>query len=712
MNTTPELDADRPRQALAEDLLGYAPFSRAIAASIRSMSAQDGIVLAINGQWGSGKTSAANMVHDAIEKSQNGSEERISVVWFNPWWFSGQENLVKAFFNEVSSSLETKVSGKIVAGLKSVGKRVSGAKGLILAGADLLPGGAIAKALAEGSLSALEKLLGNDESLEQARAKFCEALRESGKKILVITDDIDRLPADEARQIFRLVKSVADLPNVIHLLLFDRETARKAVGEPADLESPEWLEKIVQAAFDLPPIIPHDLHRLFLSRLQNVVSSSTALDQTRWGNTFYSAVAPWLRTPRDVSRLLNVLSVSWPATLDNLDLTDFVALETLRVFEPRLHEFVRKHPESLTGLQPEHIQNKSDIGDQLLNLVATSKHKQVKSALSQVFPRLQAIWSNNYYTEGFAARWNMERRACSDRHFRSYFSFSVGDDALTRQEAHNFISNISDREATRKSVLKYCSTSRVVGGTRASILLQDLSTHIGEIPEEKLEEAVINLFDVADLFSNPTDAATQGFLSLPITWQLWWIVHPMIERLAGDRRPFVLERAIHESTSLSGIDFALIVISDQHGRQPGKQMHTGEQTLISEDKLIELESAMKSRLRLSAEDHSLLSNPGLIGLLVRWVELGDESFVRTWTDTLLANDQDVLALADAATSIGRAHSSGDYVSTEIPQVDRKALEKVLDVERLVSRVDEVSTRDLPRAQEIAAKFHAGLRTRF
>ena len=66
---------------------------------------------------------------------------------------------------------------------------------------------------------------------------------------VVIIDDIDRLTPDEALLVFRLVKSVGRLPNVMYLIAFDRELAEKAVKERYPSEGPHFLEKIIQAYF-------------------------------------------------------------------------------------------------------------------------------------------------------------------------------------------------------------------------------------------------------------------------------------------------------------------------------------------------------------------------------------------------------------------------------------------------------------------------------
>ena len=206
------------------------------------------------------------------------------------------------------------------------------------------------KDMAGAAIGAVGALAGADRSLSQLRDDLSAALREQHKRILVIIDDVDRLPADEVRQIFRLVKSVADLPNVIYLLIFDRNIAERAFDDPANELGPKWHEKIVQAAFDLPPVQRIDIQQLFLEGLNKLVGAMDLPDQTRWGNVFHDGIAPWLSTPRDAGRLLNSLVVTWPAIARDVDFADFVALETLRLFEPGLHEFIRHNPHRLTGL--------------------------------------------------------------------------------------------------------------------------------------------------------------------------------------------------------------------------------------------------------------------------------------------------------------------------------------------------------------------------
>lgn len=104
------LRGDRPIETAEEDRLGRAPFSRAIAAQILEAPALDSYVVAIMGPWGSGKTSLINMI---AEEAQLRSDA--VVLKFNPWVFSGTEQLVGYFFRELGAQFSERKNDRLAA---------------------------------------------------------------------------------------------------------------------------------------------------------------------------------------------------------------------------------------------------------------------------------------------------------------------------------------------------------------------------------------------------------------------------------------------------------------------------------------------------------------------------------------------------------------------------------------------------------------------
>lgn len=590
---------------------------------------------------------------------------------------------------------------------------MASSKELVVAGLGLIPGAGAAKELAGAALGAVGALAG-DHSLSQLRDELSDALRGQEKRILVIIDDVDRLPADEVRQIFRLVKSVADLPNVIHLLVFDRDIAERAFDDPANELGPKWHEKIVQAAFDLPPVQRVDIQQLLLEGLNKLIGEMKVPDPTRWGNVFHDGIAPWLRTPRDAGRLLNSLVATWPTVARDVDFADFVALETLRLFEPGLHAFIRHNPERLTGLTRDYAGDegaKASLGKEILDTVEPAGHERAKAALKRLFPKLESVWGNHGYASESTVGWDRERRVCIARRFPAYFRFGIGDDVLSRDELESFAANIADAGYVRTKLAEYAGTVRRTGGTKAAVLLEELSANINLIPATSLAEAVMNLFNAADQFTNPHDERGSGFLSIPAIWRYWFVMKPLLERLDEPSRAAALRSAFAGADSLQGLRFGLTVFRTSLGRDPEAKPDSAGPPLVGAAVCDELEEALRVRLRAAAADGRLLAEAGLMENLIQWLGLGGEAEVRAWTDGLLGNDAGVVRLAIAATLISRSHAMGDRVMRERPIVHRPSLEKVVDVDCMTARLDAIAAAGpTPDAAQVISDFKRGLRS--
>lgn len=710
------LTGDRPKEHLADDRLGYARFAQSLARSIADLAPTEGIVLAVNGTWGSGKTTAVNMIIEALGAWQRNTPTsgEILPIWFNPWWFSEQEGLVKAFFDELSASLDQKLSAKVGEGFRKVARRIASSRDLVVAGIGLVPGGSLLKNVAEAAIGAVGSLAESDKSLSQLRDELAADLRAQDKRLLVIIDDVDRLPANEVRQIFRLVKSVADLPNVIYLLVFDREVAERAFEDPGKDLGPQWHEKIVQAAFDLPPVQRIDIQQIFLDGLNKLVGEMELPNPMRWGNVFHDSIAPWLRTPRDAGRLLNALVVSWPAVARDVDFADFVALETLRLFEPSLHAFIRHNPHHLTGLARDtgycDKDAKESLGRDILETVEPAGHERAKGALERLFPKLESVWGNHGYTSGFLAHWDRERRVCVERRFPAYFSFGIGSDVLARDELEEFAANIADGDFVRAKVVEYVGVVRRTGGTKAAVLLEELAANVGLIAGRDVGQAIVNLLDTADLFTNARDTRGTGFSSIPATWRLWFTLKPLLERLELPERAVALRSAFANAASLQGLSFALTVFRASLGRDPDVNSDAAGAPLVDDATCDELEEALRRRLRAASADGALLIGIGLIENLHQWVKLGEEAAVRAWTDGVLEDEAAILYLAKAATLITQSHAVGDRVMQQRLSVHRPSLERVVNVDRMITRLDAIASAGSEGdASDIIRDFNVGLK---
>jgi hypothetical protein len=90
---------DNPIRTRAADQLGRAKFADHLTTFLAEEPGEEGLVVALTGPWGEGKTSVLNMVRERLE-----NEHARTVLSFNPWMFSSRDQLVRVFFEQAAPS--------------------------------------------------------------------------------------------------------------------------------------------------------------------------------------------------------------------------------------------------------------------------------------------------------------------------------------------------------------------------------------------------------------------------------------------------------------------------------------------------------------------------------------------------------------------------------------------------------------------------------
>lgn len=214
-----EYSPDKPIEAPAEDSLGRFPFVQRVAETIKTRSDPSGLVIAINGPWGDGKTSALNLLAGELKHCKD-----IVTVRFNPWLFSSEADLTRSFFATLADVLGRQL-GSNTEKLEKVLEKCSPIASLVSVSA---AGGALTLDPG-GGMKELGKQLSN-RTIDQSRKQFEEILREEAKTIVVFVDDLDRLDRNELHSMLRMVKLTAGFDRVVYVLAFDNEVVAEAIG--------------------------------------------------------------------------------------------------------------------------------------------------------------------------------------------------------------------------------------------------------------------------------------------------------------------------------------------------------------------------------------------------------------------------------------------------------------------------------------------------
>lgn len=698
---------DQPIESPIDDRFGVDPFARALAASICKMQSPQGAVIGLNGPWGSGKSSAVNLCKYHLAEAVRTDE--LVIIDFACWWFRGEDALALAFFRELYAGLGPSLGDKVKKMLPKLGARLLRASAVVGKVAEAA-GAVISGGIAEKGMEWLAGLIEQNESVEALHTELSKALREQNKRFLIVIDDIDRLSPDEALLIFRLVKSVGRLPNVMYLLVYDRSLAERIVSERYPSEGPHYLEKIVQAAFELPDPSALDVQQHLLSLIGSICGEPAEADMVRFMNIFYEGVSPWMRTPRDVARFTNSLSVSWPAVAGEVDHADFVALEALRLLHPTIYRAVRQSKEQLCGNGYWGEGNHGEVAKNFNKLFFGDSphpdHDRMRRLLMRLFPALERAWENRGYGDGFAKLWAKSRRVCSSDHFDSYFRFSIGDDVLASAELDMFLDRVEDVEYVKATLRHSVSVPRRSGGTKAAVWLSELTTHAERVDCRRLNAFLSALFEIADEINVEADVV-KGFGYGDNELRLHWLLRALTDgRTSLDERSVVFRQACN-SASLGWLaDFTRSAWDDYHPRD-GERPEPPEKCLTTEEDAAYLRALLRIRIEAAAVDGTLLTHRDLPFLLSSWIDLSaDEGVaVHAWTSAALATDAGVRHLARAFTQYGWTQgmgsgSMGDVVAKRVTRVSPRSMARLIDLDAFRSRVEAVAAEGTnPEVQE-------------
>ena len=631
---------DSPIKTPEDDQYGVTPFASAIAKSIINIKNPVGSTIAINGPWGIGKSSAVNLLRRELE---NAGDISLVVSDFKCWWYRGEEALALAFLQNLNSMLSDTLTGKAKKLIPDLGRNLLQAGPVIGSAVALTSIGPLAAVGGKAGAFAA-KFFPKEETVEKKFLKLSKILEKQDKRFLFIIDDIDRLSPDEALAIFRLVKSVGRLPNLMYLLVFDRTLAEEAVAQRFPSEGPHFLEKIIQASFELPAPIQSDLNNGVLHSINEVCGPIPEEDVTRIMNMFYDCVGPYITTPRHVARYRNAIEITWSAIKDEISIADFIALETIRLYEPGLFNAVRSRKAEVCGPR-----GRNDLSDndpkrysRFLGEVSEKNHQRAITVLQRLFPRLERVHYSNEFRQG----WDAERRVCIETHFDTYFRFSLADHALSKQTLETVIERADEIEFVKNTILAASNKIRKNGQTMVPVYLDALITHAGAIEKEKVSSLMEALFSIHDDIDLEIDTARGMFAHGDTSLRYHWL----IRRLTNDRYTIEertdLYRLVLPAAQLNWlVDFASSAHS-QYEEREGRQIRT-EENLVSEEFLPQLKALALDAIRESANDNSLLESSDLTYILYRWGAFmdGDFSEVTQWTNQHLLNDEALVVLA-------------------------------------------------------------------
>lgn len=377
---------------------------------------------------------------------------KTEIIEFSPWNYSDKNNLISLFFQSLKYKLCRKNSSRI-------GKNIKKALSRYIDAIDALAivptiGPALAPVLKTIVKVKTSELL-QSHDLNEAKSELSDLLKVYPGKIIVFIDDIDRLTAPQIRDIFQLVKQVGDLPKIIYVLAMDREIVCNALSKFHNIDGNEYLEKIVQVAFEIPELNKSKLCAIFHEKLSNVVDAlpdHVIRDENYWEKVFEDCVSPYITNLRDVIRLINTFQFRYGVLYRYVSFEDMLCITALEVFDPQLYKWICNNKGAiyahgidlslLTNTKKEHYFNQ--YYDEFESLGVNPD--LAMRIISTIFPRFAVCVNVNKNDFDINVENIYDKRVACENNFELYFMFNFEDVNVSERIINDYIFKLNGDE--------------------------------------------------------------------------------------------------------------------------------------------------------------------------------------------------------------------------------------------------------------------------
>lgn len=251
---------DVPRKHTQEDLFGIQVYQNALIRYIKLTDTP--ITIALQGEWGSGKTSLMNLLRYHLCDVDDGV---YFPIWINTWQYSLMKtpsqaimSILEGIINQIGALNPSKQKwsesrrkiGGIFRKMATVGTKIA-------AGAVGVDGGMV------------DELLENDENSQSDIVQLKEEISGLIDQILAehpskrgftfYIDDLDRIDPPVAVEILELLKNIFDLEHCVFILAIDYDVVIKGLKpkfgeltEQNEREFRSFFDKIIQLPFSMP----------------------------------------------------------------------------------------------------------------------------------------------------------------------------------------------------------------------------------------------------------------------------------------------------------------------------------------------------------------------------------------------------------------------------------------------------------------------------
>ena len=250
---------DQPISSKEEEALGLGEYAEVLTEFIQRCDTP--MTIALQGDWGSGKTSLMTLIQNEL----NGQGNCYRTVWFNTWQyaqFNMADTLALSMMSRIGDGLRQGKGSETVEKLKRslwAATRTVAVTGAAFVGqSDTMKEGLNELEQARSPESSTDDAALELERIKENLAKVVnEACEGETEKVVVFIDDLDRLVPERAVDLLEALKIFLDIDRCVFVIACDYSVVAAGLKQKfglseGELKGKSFFDKIIQVPFKMP----------------------------------------------------------------------------------------------------------------------------------------------------------------------------------------------------------------------------------------------------------------------------------------------------------------------------------------------------------------------------------------------------------------------------------------------------------------------------
>ncbi|AZZ98502.1 P-loop NTPase fold protein [Pseudoalteromonas sp. R3] len=296
-----------------------------------TLNCETPMVVGLYGSWGTGKSTLMKLIQGSLDQTKT------IPIWFDPWQHQFDDNPTLALVHTIIEQCNLKDSKKLATVIASA------------------LGYSFLKTVSNISVKDIEHFAKKYEEdnflLREERVKLKDYFAElitnivkgTDKRVVFFIDDLDRCMPEQVMKLLESLKLFLNLPNCVYFLAVDHDAIEQSIEyyyKSIDIRERNYLDKIVQLPFNIPPVFNDSINDYITPLLPNdLIGCRDILIEGLSGN------------PRELKRFINTLifnhELSKESRIEEYDPKVLSVILLIQSSEKDLYKIVSNNPSTL-----------------------------------------------------------------------------------------------------------------------------------------------------------------------------------------------------------------------------------------------------------------------------------------------------------------------------------------------------------------------------